>query len=103
MSPQEVVVPVCVMARSGAKIEQMVETWPSAPNWWEEVHPVAPVGQGALFKPAREAESEPRLQWLDALVRSPAYKAQKTLAGRGAPSDSEVRQLIGVLVARNGK
>jgi hypothetical protein len=25
------------------------------------------------------------------------------MAGRGAPTDSEVRQLIGVLVARNGK
>ena len=103
MSPQEVVVPVCVMARSGLKIDGMVETWPSAPNWWEENHLEAPVGQGALFTTAREAEAEPRLQWLDALVKSAVYKAQKTLAGRGAPSDSEVRQLIGLLVARNGK
>lgn len=103
MSPQEIVVPLCVMARSGTKIDGMAESWPTAPIWWEEVHFAAPVGQGILFSSVHGVGTEPGLQWLDALVRSTSYKAQKDLAGRGAPSDSEVRQLIGLLAARNGK
>jgi hypothetical protein len=103
VSPQEVVVPICVMARSGAKLDGMVETWPSAPKWWEEYGRTTPAAQGALFTQPREAEVSPHLQWLDRLVKSEAFKAQKELAGRGAPTDAEVRQLIETLVVRGGK
>ena len=103
ITTQEVVVPVCVMARSGTKLDGRVESWPSVPNWWEEDDSATPVGQGALFTQPGEAEVAPRLEWLDRLVKSEAFKAQKELAGRGAPTDSEVRQLVEVLIARDGK
>lgn len=95
--------PVCVMAPSGTKLDERVESWPAVPKWWEEDGFATPVGQGALFKRPGEAEVPPRLEWLDRLVKSKAFKAQKELACRGAPTDSEVRQLVEVLVAREGK
>jgi hypothetical protein len=41
--------------------------------------------------------------WIEALLRSEGYAAQRTLAGRGAPPDDQIRALLVALAARGGR
>ena len=41
--------------------------------------------------------------WIEALLRSDGYAAQRTLAGRGAPPDDQIRKLLVALVTRGGR
>lgn len=41
--------------------------------------------------------------WIEALLRSDSYAAQRTLAGRGAPPDAQIRALLTALAARSGR
>lgn len=41
--------------------------------------------------------------WIEALLRSESYAAQRTLAGRGAPPDEQIRALLAALAARGGR
>jgi hypothetical protein len=41
--------------------------------------------------------------WIEALLRSESYAAQRTLAGRGAPPDDQIRALLAALAARGGR
>ena len=82
------------------------------PSWWSEgeAPPVvtsnasAPTGrrrdtrQVDLFEVAATTES-----WIDTLLASTTYIAQRELAGRGAPDDSVVRALVATLSARGGR
>jgi hypothetical protein len=43
------------------------------------------------------------LPWIDQLIASEIYEAQRRLAGRGAPSDDHVRALLNALAARGGR
>ncbi|WP_428394438.1 BREX-2 system phosphatase PglZ [Lichenicoccus sp.] len=41
--------------------------------------------------------------WIEALLRSESYSAQRILAGRGAPPDDQIRALVAALAARGGR
>ena len=43
------------------------------------------------------------LSWIDQLITSETYAAQRRLAGRGAPSDDHVKTLLNALAARGGR
>jgi hypothetical protein len=57
------------------------------------------------------SEVSPRLRvptqgapdWIEALLRSESYAAQRSLAGRGAPPDDQIRALLTALAARGGR
>lgn len=42
-------------------------------------------------------------QWIEALLRSEGYAAQRTLAGRGAPPDDQIHALLATLATRGGR
>jgi hypothetical protein len=80
--------------------------------WWNEddAQPVAqsiappPAGrhrdarQSGLFEVKPQAEA-----WIDTLLLSTTYIAQRGLVGRGAPDDAVVRALVAALAARGGR
>ena len=43
------------------------------------------------------------LSWIDQLITSETYSAQRRLAGRGAPSNDHVKTLLNALAARGGR
>ena len=110
-SPQEVLVPLSVLT-SGTSPRDWVEAPPAEPVWWNEgdAQPVAPsiapppagrhrdARQSGLFEVKQQAEA-----WIDTLLLSTTYIAQRGLAGRGAPDDAVVRALVAALAARGGR
>ena len=110
-SPQEVMVPLAVLT-SGAAPLDWVEAPPAEPAWWGEgeappaVTSVAPASSGRhrdtrqlrLFEATPAADA-----WIDALLASTTYIAQRGLAGRGAPDDPVVRALVAALATRGGR
>ena len=110
-SPQEVLVPLAVLT-SGAAPRDWVEAPPAEPAWWSEgeappavtiVPPSSPgrrrdTRQIGLFEVAPAADA-----WIDALLASTTYIAQRELVGRGAPDDPVVRALVAALAARGGR
>jgi hypothetical protein len=60
--------------------------------------------QGTLFAEAqgRSAE-ESRIDWIEHLLRSPVFAAQRRMAGRRAPDDQCVRALLATLEAHHGR
>lgn len=110
-SPQEVLVPLAVLT-SGAAPRDWVEAPPSEPAWWGEdgaspvVTSVTPLRPGrrtdtrqiGLFEVTPAADA-----WIDVLLASTTYVAQRGLAGRGAPEDPVVRALVSALAARGGR
>ena len=68
------------------------------PEWWTpQVRQ-----QGVLFA-MRAPQKEPSFEWIERLLKSRTFKAQKELVGRGAPSDAEVRQTLEVIAALGSK
>jgi len=110
-SPQEVLVPLSVLT-SGTAPRDWVEAPPAEPVWWndDDAQPVAqsiapsPAGrhrdtrQSGLFEVKPQAEA-----WIDTLLLSTTYIAQRGLVGRGAPDDAVVRALVAALAARGGR
>jgi hypothetical protein len=110
-SPQEVLVPLAVLT-SGTAPRDWVEAPPAEPGWWSEseapsaitgVSPPPPnrrrdTRQSDLFEVTLPADA-----WIDALLSSPTYGAQRELTGRGAPENSAMRALIAALSARGGR
>jgi hypothetical protein len=110
-SPQEVMVPLFVLT-SGAAPRDWVEAPPAEPAWWDEGEappavtsaPPSPLGrrrdprQTNLFEMAPAADA-----WIDRLLASTTYTAQRGLAGRGAPDDPVMRSLVAALASRSGQ
>src|SRR5713101_282364 len=101
ISPQEIVVPVCVMARLWTKLEGWVESWPATPAWWQGAQ--AAPAQRMLFAGVHAPETSDELKWLDRLFKTATFKSQRQLAGAGAAPDMEARQLIEILAGRGGR
>ncbi len=123
-SPQEVLVPVAVLT-AGQVLAGWSEAPPAEPTWWhgrngetvprgEAAHEVSPAplqrrrverGQGDLFAAAARpsAASPTQLTWLDVLLASEVYAAQRKLAGRAAPADDVLRALLQALSTRGGR
>jgi hypothetical protein len=127
-SPQEILVPVAVLA-AGSTPDGWTEAPPMEPGWWRgeygtqlsvsAVEATSPTPlrrrtearQGDFFADDRRAAAVQGTQsqaaaaaaWLDALLASEIYAAQRRLAGRGAPSDDLVRRLLTALALRGGR
>jgi len=68
--------------------------------------PAAPEGQGALFDldvPAPVPAEPKRTHWVDGLLASDTYAAQRRLAARVALPDEQMRRLLCTLEERGGK
>jgi hypothetical protein len=119
-SPQEVLVPLAVLSGAGP-LPGWTLAPPSQPEWWDEAP--APVtgppavvrratpasrrssGQQPTLFDAADGAAEPAaaVGWVDRLLASPTYSAQKQLAARGAPRDEDVRRMLEGLAGRGGK
>lgn len=124
VSLQEVCVPLSVFLPFGTDLEGWMDAPPVLPEWWDlPVMPEVPKQserprparklvpshdkQASLFAPAPASEpaegKPPRIGWIDALLASPTYVAQKQLAARVALSDEQMRALLLALQERGGK
>lgn len=118
-SPQEVVVPLTVLRTAGQSLRGWTELPPTVPVWWDVEEPsagrpttppvvtvpvMAPRRQTELFPPVPErmpsAEAAP---WVDRLLASPVWAAQKAIAGRLTLPDDRIRQCLVALDERGGK
>jgi hypothetical protein len=116
-TPEEVLVPVEVLAR------RLPDRWRhrplAAPPWWTgETPPARPVPapagrparkagageQPALFgPPAGEQPAEPRLGWIDNLLASPAFVANRHRARLPRPlADERLRRYLDLIDANGG-
>ncbi len=125
-TPQEVLTPLAVLLPPAA---QALAGWravpPVVPEWWESAPVASPIstepepaavqtprdgrrrkttpGQDDLFAIQTPAATPSEPPWLDALLASPVYAAQKRLAARMAPTDDDLRRLLLALDSRGGK
>lgn len=128
LTPQEMIIPITVLAAHETKLNGWVEAPVGTPVWWDEsVEREAPPtqveakaaiidkkqeGLGPLFEylvqpvPTEIAQpQEPKgvPNWLTALLASPILISQKKLAGRTPPTDETISKLLLVLDYRGGK
>jgi hypothetical protein len=130
-SPQEVLVPIGVLT-AGEPPPGWEAAPPDEPAWWYGVDreqpprvaatPIAPLGHPTPLRGADARQPDlfasPRLpasvttgiaashvvpDWIERLLNSPIYEAQRRLAGRSAPSADQVRALLSSLSARSGR
>src|SRR4030095_2336769 len=60
--------------------------------------------QGTLFAEAEgRSAAEPHMDWIECLLSSPVFAAQRRVAGRRAPDDQGVRALLAALEAHHGR
>jgi len=121
-SPQEVIVPLGVFAPPSAGVEGWRETGLYRPAWWIDQGEAAPAvktapakarprkpapmsGQQDLFAGAGTTDGEQRTvpTWVEALVASEIFRQQIESAGRIAPSEEQIRQVLSALGARGNK
>ncbi len=129
LTPQECVVPCCVLVRYNQKLGEPLDDWSERPlhqpAWWNRPEPMRtkliltsatpasmsasiPVGARA-GRPRKTppmplfAEAEVRgVEWVDQLFASEVYEAQHKLAGRGAPRHDDARKFLELLAERGG-
>jgi len=129
LTPQEMIVPIVVLASTDdlpvGWSEQPVDT----PSWWDfssdvsnagssiviNLKPVVPkpVPEGMLFNVDELVEQanvqqelvapKPQPDWLNALFSCPVFEEQKRLGGRAVPNDSVLLRLIQTIDERGGK
>ncbi|NCA69212.1 MAG: BREX-2 system phosphatase PglZ, partial [Sphingobacteriia bacterium] len=125
-TPQEVLTPLAVLL---PPVAQALAGWravpPIVPEWWESSSVAPPIssgpepamvqapragrrrktapGQDDLFATQTPAPAPSEPPWLDALLASPVYAAQKRLAARMAPTDDDLRRFLLALDSRGGK
>jgi hypothetical protein len=122
VSPQEVLIPIAVLA-AGDIPSGWTEAPPPEPAWWRGEAPAPQViaaaepmprpprhrptpKQGDLFASTEAIPTAPTsttAAWLDSLFVSDSYIAQRRLAGRGAPPDEQVRRLLTAVAQRGGR
>jgi hypothetical protein len=129
VSPQEVLVPIAVLA-AGEPPAGWAAAPPAEPAWWYGAVGAPPL-RLAVIPPLSAAAPRPRRGadlrqpdlfaapqsptgvaavqghavpvWLEALLASPVYDAQHRLAGRSAPPADQLRALLSALMARSGR
>lgn len=127
----EVVVPMSVLLPLGMSLTGWQPAIPAQPEWWDlkaspnivavsvSAPPTAatkstrtavrksapPEGQGALFdlEVPMQPVAQPNGHWVDALLASEIYVAQRRLAARVALPNEQMRQLLLALEQRGGK
>lgn len=119
-SPQEMLCPLLILQDKSAKPKGLFETDYPEPEWWrpaptpsvESTPRVTPKAERKTLldllpqegaSPAAEAKAPlPDAAWIDELLASSVYAAQKAMIRRHPPSDEEVRTCLAVLAARGG-
>ena len=125
VSPQEIVVPIAVLATGDAFPEGWAEWARPGPPWWEENLQGIEIPEAPTLLPPKtqvsipeslldwreepEAQEPPtdqimRPQWVEALMSSPVFKEQRLLAGRAFPKNEDVVvRLLNALELSGGK
>jgi len=128
VTPQEMVVPIAVLASTDVYPKGWSEAPDDTPDWWDEplseevgtrepppkIKPIKPKPTGLLFdiekdqpKTKVETEQETSIEqspdWVTALLASPIYDGQKQNAGRNLPAEDVLNRLLTVLDGRGGK
>ncbi len=128
VTPQECLVPLAIFsAENNAPLWHFAA--PLEPDWWQPLplqEPAPPTVEERTPKPDQRRRRTPKpsasstlclfnnqeppaavapakppaADWLDALLASEMYKAQRRLAGRNAPKDDEVKAVVAALEAR---
>jgi hypothetical protein len=111
-TPQEVVAPLAVLT-TGTVPAGWYEAPPVQPEWWEQAvavpaaparsKPRPPKARGSQSELVERIERAPARTWIDRLLASQTYAAQKRLAGRVAPRDEDIARLLQVLDERGGR
>ncbi len=117
LAPQEVLVPIVVLARATGIPDGWGQRADDTPRWWradatrEEAPliglaapaPPAVAHQPGLFdEPAPPAAAAARAGWIDALLASPVFAARRNVLQRGRIDDDRVATTLAVLDARGG-
>ena len=103
-TPQEMLVPVAVLAPRGAEVPGWRAAASAVPEWWDEdvpheaVVPVLPTAPTTLLDP-RLAEPE----WIERLLASAPYATQRERHARVAPDDARVQRLLSFLATRGDR
>ncbi|MBV8235874.1 MAG: BREX-2 system phosphatase PglZ [Acidimicrobiia bacterium] len=119
-TPQEMVAPLVLLVDMVARTRRLVPCASPPPPWWDAPAPrrahtvpkTRPVAEarprpapGYLFPLSpidSPSEATDETAWLEALLRSPAYKAQKQLARKFVPDDATVRDCLAALARQGG-
>jgi hypothetical protein len=120
-TPQEVLVPLAVLVPQHRTLAGWEALPDRAPAWWSQgelpridvstlsARPTrrarqAIALQGTLFAEAKGCSTEElRIDWIEHLLRSPVFAAQRRAAGRRAPDDQCVRILLAALEAHQDR
>jgi hypothetical protein len=115
-TPQEVLVPLEGLVPQHRTIAGWEALPEREPAWWSQGEmPRAEVSttparttrrarQGTLFAEAeRLSAEESRIDWIEHLLSSPVFAAQRRVAGRRAPDDQCVRVLLTTLETHHGR
>jgi hypothetical protein len=121
-TPQETIVPLAVLAPWDRPLQGWQALPDHTPAWWSEPEPEpiatpapepAPKTRGrarATAQPSLFAEPQKAAtpavavpSWVSALLHSETYRAQRERAGRIAPPDETVRQLLETLEQHRGR
>jgi hypothetical protein len=129
VSLQEVTVPLSILVPFGMNLPEWQPALPAQPEWWDLPNLAAPAlaatlttvapratsrkpapvsaAQDQLFDspvaPIPAASPPPAGDWISALLQSPVYTSQRSLAARVAPPDVQIRLLLTALAERGGK
>lgn len=119
-TPQEMLIPISILWQQLDLPEGLRELPVELPSWWTE--PTAPRPQAKMVEelphPKKGKRQPPTLfdkletpataapssdePWIEALLQSEVFTAQKRLAGRSPIDDAMLRRLIAALVRRGG-
>ena len=117
LSPQEVVVPLAVLAPADDMIPEWQELPPVEPDWWEgcaaspsAVRVAAPPAKSRRKQPAAPTlptqstlfDRAPETDWIAAVLSCETYRVQRRLAGERLPDDTQVRSALEALAERGG-
>ncbi len=122
LTPQEMLIPITVLAAGDVRLAGWNEIPDPTPNWWEltpsVTAPLAPMPSVKTTQrkkpetlwdtveaePTVVALEEPALppDWLAALMASPLFADQKKLGGRAVPSDELFTKLLTTLESAGG-
>ena len=129
LTPQEMLIPIFVLASAELRISGWAETSDPTPDWWEETPAVPPTpAVVAVVKPspqkvpetlwdlgeqeptltvqappAKERPISPRPDWITALLACPLFAEQKRLGGRTVPPDEVFGRLLAALDGAGGR
>lgn len=129
LTPQEMVIPITVLAAGDIRLAGWAEVPDPTPEWWEAA-PAVPTAAAlvpplkppepkmpntpktlwddiepelAPVSPATTGQPAPPPDWLAALLASPLFMEQKKLGGRTVPADDVFGRLLASLDTAGGK